>query len=411
MRKQWLGLGLCTAVCVVFAACGSSGKPATDAPTAGATGSSGTGSGGSASGTGGAPAPGSGGSAAAGSSGAGGSSAALKGNQWPAAGPKCGSAGKLCSDGCDDSTICNLGNDLCLPLSSAAVSLICSPGACEDSEPYCVAGQCMTAEQASCTCAAAAARDRVDVCATGPDAARGSCIGDQQICAGAPDKCCSGLICLQAPGIIAQCFMPCVQNSDCTSGCCTDAGTGQTAQKVCGPAEVCGSGGAGTGGVAQRCAQAGEGCKDVPCCDAMSCFESDNPDFAGCRQTCTSAADCASHCCTPAGSAGICVAAEYCGEPCTSSAGCTSNCCVPGFPASDGNHCAPAKTCSGDACLEAGAGCGTGVCCEGLVCTGADKTSSTCKTRCKTSTDCTSGCCASITGTDQKECRSEGPAC
>jgi hypothetical protein len=403
MRNQTPSLWLW--LCVGLAACGSDDKPGADHGAAGAAGNaanmSGTGGVGGVTGSGGSLAAGTGGGPAIGTD--------LENNRWAAPGANCGTAGQRCDDGCDANTICDsFESELCLPSPSAAVSLICSPGACESSQPYCIAGQCMTAEQASCTCARPAALERLQVCRSGPDAARGTCLGEEAICAGAPDNCCDGLICLQVPGIIAQCWMPCVENAECSSGCCTAVATGQ---KICAPAESCGLG--TDAGVGQRCAQTGESCETDPCCGAMSCFQSDNPDFAGCHATCTSAADCESHCCWPAGDSGSCVGADYCGTACASPTDCETNCCVVGLPGEAGGRCAPAKACSSAMCLQAAAACGgdLGLCCEGLICTAPAGSSAACSPRCTTSTECASGCCAPITGTDDKACNPTGPAC
>jgi hypothetical protein len=343
----------------------------------------------------------------------------VRGSQWPAPAPDCGTAGLFCGiqNICEEGTGCDgFTTELCLPSLQAAVSLMCFPGSCAASEPYCVAAQCMTLEQASCTCAKPDARERLSECAEGPDAALGMCLGVEEICASAPDNCCSGLTCVQVPGVIAQCFAPCTQDGDCPGSCCTPVGAG--GQKICAPPGVCGPGpGAGAGGgSAVQCMQHGASCEaNMPCCVGLTCFDSANPDFAGCRQFCSAASDCESNCCVPTSLGnGLCApAADYCSEACTSGADCASNCCLPGL-AADSAFCAPAHGCEPVACLPAGAACGSdqaAACCAGAICTGPATGASTCNPICTSSTECESGCCIGISGMEQKVCSAEGPAC
>ncbi|HEX7480630.1 MAG TPA: hypothetical protein VF331_22710 [Polyangiales bacterium] len=303
-------------------------------------------------------------------------SAVLTGSSWPAPAGDCADMGRDCgSTACGVQTLCNVGVELCLPTSASALSLICSPGSCSGAAPYCVAGQCMTAAQASCVCAQSAAQTRLDACKGGPSAALGSpgaCFAEQGICANAPDKCCAGLTCVKTADTLGQCFKPCGTDADCAGRCCVDTGAGS---KVCEPGSTCGSATSPT----QACAAQAAACSmDAACCSGLTCVQSDNKDFAGCRPSCKVAGDCASQCCQL-------------------------------FANSDNGFCADATYCM---CLNAGMACGSTIpraCCTGTQCVGQSGLGFTCMPICTTSAECVSQCCQSIAGASYKVCSPQGP--
>lgn len=109
------------------------------------------------------------------------------------------------------------------------------------------------------------------------------------------------------------------------------------------------------------------------CCSNDICVSSTSPDYAGCRQPCTTAADCASGCCIPFANLpnkGFCGAALLC-------------------------QCAGQdETCGG-----------TRHCCSGFACSTFDSTGAlACHKSCTQNSDCTTNCCVKVTGTADSVC-------
>jgi hypothetical protein len=179
------------------------------------------------------------GGAGAGGMGVAGARAPL-GATWPVAGPGCGDTGQDCAlTPCTAASVCNVGVNLCLPRRPATVTVACTLGSCSDAEPYCLAGQCMSADQAICVCGSAGGLARVDACKMAPSAVKtppNVCFDEESLCASAPDKCCPGLTCVQSPNTLAQCYKPCASPADCGGHCCADSGAGV---KVCQPNQTC----------------------------------------------------------------------------------------------------------------------------------------------------------------------------
>ena len=337
---------------MVAAGCGGDDDDDDDATAEGASGKSGASGSGRSSGTG--AKGGAGGSAGRGP---------LTGTTWPAPTAACGSLGQDCAN-CTGNTICWADVSLCLP---RARGLLCTPGACDDAAPYCLNGACMTADEASCVCAAPMAKEKIRECSGGPTAAAGSCIANGQFCDSAPSKCCGGLSCIQAPNILGQCMKTCSADGDCAPGCCLETGIGP---KVCG---TCGGTVPST-----QCVEKGMSCSgNPPCCPGNTCVTSDNPKFAGCRGACMTNADCDTGCCQPftGKTNGFCAQAEYC------------TCRTAGMPCG-GNE---PKCCDDTACISMAGG------------------ASMCTDKCTASAECPSQCCIAVTGTDFKVCSSQGP--
>jgi len=164
---------------------------------------------------------------------------ALQGPTWPAANASCGDIGQDCGNRlCAPTTVCSSGPTLCLPRPAAAATVMCKAGTCPAGQPYCVASQCMSAEDAACVCGFAAGKMRVDACKVAPSVALGpmdTCFDEESLCSSAPQKCCPGLTCVQSPSTLGQCFKPCTANGDCAGRCCVDSNAG----KVCQPDTSC----------------------------------------------------------------------------------------------------------------------------------------------------------------------------
>jgi hypothetical protein len=272
--------------------------------TAGALGGSAgaTGTAGSAGAAGGGSTAGSGSSA-----GSGGAAGSGDDTTWPLPTTACGSAGLDCSTGCDATTICMVGIELCLPPSSGAVSLLCVPGSCDAATPYCIAQQCMTAEQAACVCATSTAKERDSACAGGPEAALGTCLGVEEFCDSAPWNCCAGSTCVQASGIAGQCQQLCTNDTDCPSNCCVETVAGT--DKICAPPEACG------GACAAQGAACGADANGQACCAGTTCIYADGVS-ATCAPLCAHSSECASQCCAAIQGTGEAACIDNGGVPC-----------------------------------------------------------------------------------------------
>jgi hypothetical protein len=138
-----------------------------------------------------------------------------------------------------------------------------------------------------------------------------------------------------------------------------------------------GSGGTGvsSGGQSGACTAERAACDPAKtvCCTGLICVTSTSADYAGCRQPCTKAGDCASGCCIPFGN----------------------------FP--DQGFCGDAALCQ---CSMKNETCGgTRQCCSGFTCTTFDSTGKLgCEPLCTKNADCTTNCCVAIPTTPDSAC-------
>ncbi|HWP06878.1 MAG TPA: hypothetical protein VNN72_14090 [Polyangiaceae bacterium] len=282
----------------------------------------------------------------------------------------CGGIGDTCPNGlagCSTKSTCQLEGYVCIPrLATGATTL---PGRTAET-PYCAAYTCMTFEEASCFCTGEAGK--VTPSCSSPSALAGLCVGKDSSCES--KACCDGLTCVETNGG-KRCEEPCKSASDCSTGCCTDLY--DTGVSICATMTAC----------TTPCKKRGEACNggdfDTPtdCCRG-SCVQSDNPDFGGCRPTCSTSADCDTGCCQLFSDStnGFCTDAKYC-------------------------------TCPGD-----GGACGPGLayCCEGMSCVGKSATEFECRPDCTTDADCTNGKCSPLSddsGSICLPCANHGAAC
>jgi len=116
------------------------------------------------------------------------------------------------------------------------------------------------------------------------------------------------------------------------------------------------------------------------CCAGLICVTSTSPDYAGCRQSCTTAADCASGCCIP-----------------------FANLPNKGF-------CGDATLCQ---CAGQGETCGGArQCCSGYSCATFDSTGAlACNKLCTQNSDCATNCCVKVNGTPDSVCLPAKPWC
>jgi hypothetical protein len=271
----------------------------------------------------------------------------------------CGGVGNLCSMNCDPAGQCQIGLDVCVPMAGPKGFPGQSP-----QTPYCLAATCMTYEQASCFCKGAAGSQFSD-CALGPPAVVGLCGTEGTSCSNRP--CCGGLKCVKDTPSSGTCYKTCQTGADCSSNCCTDLKS--TGDLECAPATACTS----------ACAQQGSACTNsIQCCNGTCVTSTTNPDFAGCRPSCTTNSDCFSNCCRMFSNAsgGFCVDARYC------------NCTPVGADCTNTQNCCAGSTC--------GAVNGGG-------------TQFTCLQNCMGASDCDGGCCSTyIAGTNHGTC---SPTC
>jgi hypothetical protein len=308
----------------------------------------------------------------------------------------CGGIGDLCADisGCGAQSVCQLEGYVCIP---ALVNGML-PGRTAET-PYCAAYTCMTFDQASCFCTGEAG-ENYGGCSS-PAALAGLCTGLDGSCASR--ACCAGLTCVDN-GTSKLCKQGCTTAADCSTGCCTDIY--DTGVLSCAELDAC----------TNPCKREAEACtpgsSTTPsnCCRG-ACVESANPDYAGCRPTCTTSAQCATGCCVPFSNSttGFCAAAQYCtcgaqGAPCgglMNSACCEGTVCA-GQTAetlgcrklctSDadcgGTVCRPLSDNSASICDETcamiGGACGPGSpnCCSGMTCAAAEGDPYTCFRSC-----------------------------
>jgi hypothetical protein len=193
--------------------------------------------------------------------------------------------------------------------------------------------------------------------------------------------------------------------------------------------------------LAGLCGGQGTDCSESACCSGLSCV-SDGYRGMVCEQTCASAGDCESGCCTDRRDTGdmICSPQDACDNPClkrgdacegsatsngnccrgtciesenTDWAGCRPTCsenedcdtgCCRLFTDSAFGFCTDATYCTcggmGDACNSM-----TGPCCDGFECIGATVETLACAQVCSENTECSTGCCAGVQGADWKACQ------
>jgi hypothetical protein len=272
----------------------------------------------------------------------------------------CGGIGDRCADilGCGSLSSCQLVGDVCIPkLEEGATSL---PGRTAET-PYCAAYTCMTFEEASCFCTGEAGT-QTPSCSS-PSALAGLCAGEDTSCA--TKACCDGLSCVEV-GSSKSCVHECSDDSECSTGCCTDRL--DIGVPICSDLEAC----------TNPCKKRGEACTQGSsttsddCCRG-ACVESENDDFAGCRPICTTNADCPE-----------------------------TGCCVP-FSNSSNGFCADALYCS---CTAAAEPCGPDrpTCCEGTICAGQSADTLTCRTLCTDDSDCAPASCRALSDDSAKIC-------
>jgi hypothetical protein len=182
--------------------------------------------------------------------------------------------------------------------------------------------------------------------------------------------CCDGLTCINNASDQPVCRIPCAQASDCTSGCCTDLY--DRGVQICAEAAVC----------TNPCKKRGDascnaGTSAGERCCRGSCVEATNPDYAGCRPTCATDADCDTGCCVP-------------------------------FTSSQGGFCADARYCT---CSSVGAPCGGDQdveCCEDTRCVAFGDTPFTCHSVCDASHPCVTGSCQSLADASGSVCYTGG---
>ena len=349
---RWVSLLVIAALGVVACSKSDDGKPA-------ATGGSGGSGGASASAGAGASSGGS--TASAGRPSTSGPAISSAPPAW-APPADCHGIGNLCPNlsGCEMGSVCQLEGNVCIPAYDPNAGSLPSKSM---ERPYCAAYTCMTFDEASCFCTGEAGK--TDPRCTSPAALAGLCQATGFGCEG-EQTCCDGLSCIDR-GPVSRCEQPCTTGTDCESGCCTDRW--DTGVMICAEQEAC----------TNPCKKRGEACEQgsdtTPnnCCRG-SCLESENPDYAGCRPTCNTAADCPE-----------------------------TGCCVP-FSNVDHGFCADALYCS---CFAVGDACGGDTpvdCCDGGVCAGTVEKGFTCRQGCTLPSDCATGCCRALSDNSASIC-------
>lgn len=141
----------------------------------------------------------------------------------------------------------------------------------------------------------------------GTDAPSGAaCTAPGGNCRGDTNACCNGSTCVfdtKNPAK-AVCAATCLQDSQCTSGCCKVLIEGS--QAVCAPATYC----------AGSCATPGGDCSTQtgqPCCANAICVQS-TVTGTSCAARCATNEQCRSGCCAPLDNTGelVCSPAQFC---------------------------------------------------------------------------------------------------
>jgi len=310
----------------------------------------------------------------------------------------CHGVGNTCDLGCGDGSICQLDGYVCIPKPAD----FNHPAGNSADTPYCLAYSCMTYEQASCFCTGPAAA-QYPSCKYGPPEVAGLCAGEGSSCNSGP--CCAGLDCVSTSPTSKVCYDRCAGNSDCDTNCCTDRR--DTGDLVCAPLTSCQT----------PCTKRGQACTgDSQCCNGV-CVMDSNPDWNGCRPSCSTNSDCDTGCCQlfANSTTGFCTSAGYCG----CGAGCaTGSSCVTfdGKTFSCKKDCTidtdcPSVCCSGKVsgtnhgvCVTAECPC-VGGCKTGESCLVLDDGSPGCLQNCTMPSDCSSMCCTgNIPGRNYGSC-------
>lgn len=153
----------------------------------------------------------------------------------------------------------------------------------------------------------------------------------------------------------------------------TSGSGGRAAGGATGTGTAMGSGGATPSG--GMCTGVGTACDAAQpmCCSGLICVASTGPDYAGCR------------------------------EPCTTAADCKSGCCIPFANIPDKGFCGDAQLCQ-CAALDETCG-GARQCCDGFTCTTYDSTNRlACRPKCTKNSDCDTNCCIAIPTTPDSAC-------
>jgi hypothetical protein len=225
---------------------------------------------------------------------------------------ECGALGNTCdaNSPCSDGLFCQAG--VCLPDLDATQSATCAGDACPIDVPLCVFGVCVTADQLACVCLDRSGRDRVSQCASIWDSDPGSqCLPADSLCDTSPEACCEGFSCLRGKDaddepLLGLCKQPCDDDSECESGCCTEAEG--IAGKFCAAAlSMC----------IGECRELNEECDGLrrPCCEGLVCARSaTDPELAGCQLSCVKNSECESGCCVlfQGRDNGVCGPADRC---------------------------------------------------------------------------------------------------
>jgi hypothetical protein len=132
----------------------------------------------------------------------------------------------------------------------------------------------------------------------------GSCHQNGEACTDSRD-CCANAVCNNTAGALALngCHPICMQNADCSTGCCVPL-AGST-RGICAEAMWCGCGMSGTACGSQLPA----------CCGDQICLANDtNRSSYACQKRCTTSADCPTKCCVaiPTLGASACLDPMYC---------------------------------------------------------------------------------------------------
>jgi hypothetical protein len=135
-------------------------------------------------------------------------------------------------------------------------------------------------------------------------ASNGSCHQNGEQCADSRD-CCANAVCNNTAGALALngCHPICMQNADCSTGCCVPL-TGST-RGICAEAMWCG------------CGMSGAACgSQLPaCCGDQICLANDTTRASyACQKRCTTNADCPTKCCVAIPTLGMsaCLDPMYC---------------------------------------------------------------------------------------------------
>ena len=207
-----------------LAACSGTEEPADSSGTGGAT--TGATTGGAA--TGGAA---TGGAATGGGSSTGGTAAL-----WSRDGLTCGTLGAACGD-CSGETVCYF-DDLKACIPDHGSSFICGLGSCDEASPYCIQGQCMTLDEASCFCTGEPG-DSGTGCKTAPadHLAASACVEEGTVCGEGLSQCCDGTTCGAFAGAASTCIKVCTNSAECSTNCCWPVPG--MAQQICAPSVNC----------------------------------------------------------------------------------------------------------------------------------------------------------------------------